>query len=201
MWETAKKVVEKLQGKVEISECGLEWYVGNYLKNATLLNGVEFELIPTVNQEDCWELNVDGEFMFGYFSRNKEDWIKLERDILDLALQERREKVINLTPHDITVRLETGEEKNFPATGKAARVKTLSEPAKKVMGVPTVTQSYDVIEGLPEPKKGVLYLVSMVVRQAAQAEGRTDVISPDTSPEGAIRDDKGRIVAVRRFVR
>lgn len=109
-------------------------------------------------------------------------------------------KIINLTPHDVVVRLEDGSERVFPATGETARVKTISKDAGEMMGVPTVTQSYDVIEGLPEPKKGVLYLVSMVVRQAAQAEGRTDVISPDTSPEGAIRDDKGRIVAVRRFV-
>ena len=110
-------------------------------------------------------------------------------------------KIINLTPHEITVRLETGEEITFPASGEVARVKTVSEDAGEVAGVPVVTQSYDEIQGLPEPEEGTLYLVSLVVRQAAREQGRTDIISPDTSPQGAIRDEQGRITAVRRFVR
>lgn len=110
-------------------------------------------------------------------------------------------KVINLTPHDVVVRLEDGSERVFPATGETARVKTISKDAGEVMGVPLVTQSYDEIQGLPEPEEGTLYLVSLVVRQAAREQGRTDIISPDTSPQGAIRDEQGRIVAVRRFVR
>jgi len=64
-----------------------------------------------------------------------------------------------------------------------------------------VSQTYGEIEGLPDPQPGVVYIVSMVVRQAAQAQGRTDVVSPDTSPQGAIRDEQGRIIAVRGFVR
>lgn len=110
-------------------------------------------------------------------------------------------KIVNLTPHDIIVRLKNGEEITFPASGEVARVKTVSEDAGEVAGVPVVSQEYDEIQGLPEPKDGTLYLVSLVVRQAAQEQGRTDIIIPDTSPQGAIRDEQGRIVAVRRFVR
>ncbi|GGA59875.1 hypothetical protein GCM10007416_35900 [Kroppenstedtia guangzhouensis] len=110
-------------------------------------------------------------------------------------------KIINLTPHDVVVRLENGEEKTFPASGEVARVKTVSEDAGEVAGVPVVSQEYDEIQGLPEPEEGTLFLVSLVVRQAAVERGRTDIISPDTSPQGAIRDEQGRIVAVRRFVR
>lgn len=110
-------------------------------------------------------------------------------------------KIVNLTPHDVVVRLESGKELFFPATGETARVKTVSKESGAVAGVPVVTQSYGEIEGLPEPQKGTLYLVSLVARQAAQEQGREDVISPDTSPTGAIRDEKGRIIAVRQFVR
>lgn len=107
-------------------------------------------------------------------------------------------KVVNLTPHDVIVRLEDGTEKVYPSQG-VARVETKSEIVKQIDGVPTVTQTYKDIERLPSPQDGTVFLVSMIVRDAAKKLGRTDVISPDTSPEGAIRDDAGRIVAVRRF--
>lgn len=109
-------------------------------------------------------------------------------------------KLVNLTPHDVVVHLENGEKKVYPSVG-SARVTTTSEVVGQVDGIDIVTQSYGDIEGLPKPKEGVLYIVSLVVRMAAQQQGRDDVISPDTSPQGAIRDDAGRIIAVRRFVR
>lgn len=109
-------------------------------------------------------------------------------------------KLINLTPHDVVLRLEEGREKIYPSEGNA-RVTTHSEVVGQVDGVEIVSQQYGDIDGLPSPQDGVLYIVSLVVRQAAQAQGRDDVISPDTSPQGAIRDGEGRIVAVRRFVR
>jgi len=107
-------------------------------------------------------------------------------------------KLVNLTPHDVVVRLENSEEKVYPSEGNA-RVSTRSEVVGMVDGIDIVAQSYGDIDGLPAPQDGVLYIVSLVVRMAAQQQGRDDVISPDTSPEGAIRDDAGRIVAVRRF--
>lgn len=110
-------------------------------------------------------------------------------------------KIINLTPHDVVIRLDDGTEKAFPAIGEMARVNTTAEVVEEVDGIPIVSQSFGEIEGLPEKEKGTLYIVSLVTRQAAQELGRTDVISPDTSPAGAIRDEQGRIVAVRRFVR
>lgn len=125
---------------------------------------------------------------------------KSSRNLSFVRFSNMKTDIINLTPHDITVRLEDGTEKTFPASGKIARVSTTSKVVGEADGIPIAAQSFEDIEGLPKPQEGTIYLVSMVVRQAAQAEGRTDVISPDTSPEGAIRDDKGRIVAVRRFV-
>lgn len=110
-------------------------------------------------------------------------------------------KIINLTPHDVVVRLETGEEHTFPVSGETTRVQTHAETVGDVGGIEIVSQTYGEIEGLPEPQEGVLYLVSLVVRQAAQEQGRLDVISPDTSPAGAIRNESGQIVAVKRFVR
>lgn len=109
-------------------------------------------------------------------------------------------KIINLTPHQVSVLV--GEEmKTFEPSGMIARVSTNCKVVGYVDGIEIVAQTYGDIQGLPEPQEGTLYLVSLLVRQAAQAQGRTDVISPDTSPESAIRDVEGRIVGVRRFAR
>jgi len=109
-------------------------------------------------------------------------------------------KIINLTPHAVVVRMEDGD-RVFEPSGTVARVAVTSTPVGEVDGIPVVAQTYGEIEDLPDPQPGVVYIVSMVVRQAAKEAGRTDVVSPDTSPAGAIRDEQGRIVAVRGFVR
>jgi len=55
------------------------------------------------------------------------------------------------------------------------------------------------VSGLPAYTRGVMLLVSGMVRDAL--EDRGDVWSPGTGPEdGAIRNDKGHIVAVTRLI-
>jgi len=108
--------------------------------------------------------------------------------------------IVNLTPHTVTVRLESGD-RVFEPSGQVARVTVSSVQTDEIDGIPVVVQSFGQIEGLPEPQEGTIFIVSAVVRQAAQAQGRTDVVSPDTSPQSAIRNEQGQIVAVRGFVR
>ena len=110
-----------------------------------------------------------------------------------------RTALVNLTPHEIVVRREDGSEFRIPPSGVVARVTATTEPAGTLAGVPVVSTRYGEIEDLPAPRAGVQYIVSSLVRMAAT--GRTDLVSPDTGPESAIRDDDGRIVAVRRFTR
>jgi len=43
------------------------------------------------------------------------------------------------------------------------------------------------------------YIVSSLVAQAVK--GRNDVVSPDTSPASAVRDENGNIIGVKRFQR
>src|SRR5690606_32558987 len=110
-----------------------------------------------------------------------------------------RTALVNLTQHDIVVRREDGSELRVPPSGVVARVTVTAEPVGTFAGVPVVRTRYGEVEDLPAPRGGVQYIVSSLVRNAAT--GRTDLISPDTGPESAIRDDDGRIVAVRRFTR
>lgn len=110
-----------------------------------------------------------------------------------------RTALVNLTPHEIVVRPEDGIELRIPPSGVVARVTVTTEPVGTFAGVPVVKTRYGEVEDLPAPRGGVQYIVSSLVRNAAT--GRTDLVSPDTGPESAIRDDMGRIVAVRRFTR
>lgn len=106
-------------------------------------------------------------------------------------------KVVNLTPHEVVVVLENGEKVTFPPSGVVARVATNEEQLRTVYRVPVVKREWGQLENVPEPEEGVFYLVSSVVFEAAQ--GRKDLLVPDTG-KTAVRDEKGQVVAVRRFV-
>ena len=99
---------------------------------------------------------------------------------------------INLTPHEIRVRLTNGEEFKFAPSGQAARVSVTSEKVAEPEGIPVLRQVFGAVQGLPEPEEGVIYITSTLVAQVAK---RVDVVSPDTGPT-AIRE-AGQVVAVR----
>lgn len=105
--------------------------------------------------------------------------------------------IINLTPHAITIMLEQPMviEPTFPP----ARVSVANTPAEPVDGIPTVRTVIGTVENLPEPAEGVVYVVSALVAQ--QCQDRNDVFAPDTSPTGAVRDDKGLIIGVKGLLR
>jgi len=111
--------------------------------------------------------------------------------------------LINLTPHDLTVYLADGTTLTIPPSGVVARVSQDYTPLGTLnLGnaqVPLVATTYGAIQGLPDPVDGVFYITSALVAQAAWSQGRKDVLAPDTGA-GAVRDDQGRIVGVRRLL-
>lgn len=102
---------------------------------------------------------------------------------------------VNLTPHDIIVRSENGD-RVFQPSGQVARLNTRQINVTPIEGIPVVVTQLGVVEGLPEPKNGIFYIVSSLIAQAVR--NRPDVFSPDTGPT-AIRDEDKQIVAVIRF--
>jgi len=112
-------------------------------------------------------------------------------------------KIVNLTPHDLTVYLTDDTTLTIPASGTVARVAQAYTPLGTLdLGnaqVPLVATTFGTIQGLPDPQPGVLYVTSGLVAQAAWNLGRTDVLAPDTG-SGAVRDDQGRILGVKRFL-
>src|SRR5690606_9819063 len=110
-----------------------------------------------------------------------------------------RVKLVNLTPHDVVIYNAKGEViKTYPKSGKVARIQDEVTIKGDIDGVPVGSITYGEAIDLPEPQDGVYYIVSLVVRQALPH--RKDLISPDTSPAGVVRDEQGRILGTTRFI-
>lgn len=108
-------------------------------------------------------------------------------------------KIVNLTPHDVVIFDDKGEViKTYPKSGKVARIQDSVTIKGDIDGVPVGSITYGDAIDLPKPQDGVYYIVSLVVRQALPH--RKDLISPDTSPAGVVRDDQGRILGTTRFI-
>ena len=108
-------------------------------------------------------------------------------------------KIINLTPHDVTV--ETDEiTVTYPSKG-VARVGMNYENDFTLNDIPVRRATYTEVTGLPDPGASrtgerIWYIVSTIVKNAQP--GRTDLLVPDTG--SAKRDEKGNIVSVPGFI-
>ena len=81
---------------------------------------------------------------------------------------------INLTSHTIN-EVTTGLA--IPPSGRVARVKASTIKSAEHAGVPIYSSTFGDVEGLPEPKPDVIYIVSALALNAVPTY-RTDVVSP-----------------------
>ena len=102
-------------------------------------------------------------------------------------------RIVNLTPHTINVILPTGLTVSYQSEW-VARVATYVSVTGSHEGVPLSRQVYGAIVGLPEPREGVLYVVSGLVRSAVPS--RTDVASPGE----LVRNEAGQPIGCLGFV-
>lgn len=108
-------------------------------------------------------------------------------------------KIVNLTAHTCKIVGENNEiVAEYPSQGNC-RVASNFETVGELDGYPILKTTYGETEGLPAPDGETTYIVSMVVAMANPT--RTDIVSPNTSPQAVIRDDAGNIVGVRSFSR
>ena len=113
-------------------------------------------------------------------------------------------KFINLTPHAINVFDDGGNIiLSLPPSGEVARVASNRELVGHLGPVPVFKTVFGDVVGLPDPRPDTVFVVSTLVLSALAQKGvtRDDVVAPDTSPQGAVRDDAGRIIGVRGFQR
>ena len=112
--------------------------------------------------------------------------------------------MINLTPHAINFQAQDGTVVTFQPSGTVARVATSTVEAGTVtvlvQAIPVIKTVYGEVTDVPklpcEP-----FLVSGMVLGQLGSEYSGIAFAPATGPQdGAIRNDKGHIVAVTKFV-
>ena len=113
-------------------------------------------------------------------------------------------KFVNLTPHAINVLDEGGNViLSLPPSGEVARVDSRRTLVGRLGPVPVFKTVFGDVVGLPDPRPDTVFVVSTLVLSALASKGvtRDDIVAPDTSPQGAVRDAEGRIIGVRGFQR
>lgn len=109
-------------------------------------------------------------------------------------------KILNLTPHSLTLRAPDGTDTVIAPSGTVARVTATPGELETIPGVPVPVARPDAfgdVEGLPEFEEGTIYIVSALVGARVV---RPDVFTLGTGPsDGAIRNDKGQVIAVTRL--
>ena len=99
-------------------------------------------------------------------------------------------EIINLTPHTITFVNDEGKTiMTIPSSG-IARVASTTAVIAEFEGIPVTETTFGQIEGLPEKKLGVIYIVS---RMVATASKRNDLFVPGMQ----VRDSEGRVIGCK----
>lgn len=109
----------------------------------------------------------------------------------------------NLTPHPVTiVRKRTlGEDeiveivKIIKPEAEAARLATKTERKGSINGVPISQTTFSAVVGLPPKKKGVILIVSQLVRSYLDRKqpDRTDAVVPNE----IVRDSRGAVLGAQ----
>ena len=98
-------------------------------------------------------------------------------------------KLENYTPHTINI-----NGVRVPSYGIYARCEEITQYVFEIDGIQFVKKTYGKVAGLPDKEDGVMYIVSMMVRQALP--NRNDLASPGD----IIRDEYGQIIGCLNLV-
>ncbi len=106
----------------------------------------------------------------------------------------------NYTPHEINLYLGNGDNINLPSAGIARcteEIDNLDVIPVQInniqIPVPLIQKRFGHIIDLPPPESGIIYIVSVVVAQAAAAHGRMDVVFPGE----LVRNTAGQIIGTK----
>ena len=101
-------------------------------------------------------------------------------------------QIINLTPHSINfLDADNRPVLTVEPSGTVARAKQTRTLCGHIAGIPMNQCAYGQVQGLPEPAKETIYVVSSITAQACPE--REDVYIVDDS----VRNEDGRIIGVR----
>ena len=118
---------------------------------------------------------------------------------------------VNATPHKIKIWKDGHVVMAIPSCGTVLRVLPRQSVVAEVAGVPVVkTEFEDKVAGFEKlvseakkefENKKIVVITSTLVAQAVSSfeDERVMVVAPDMRPFGAVRDESGKIVAVKGF--
>lgn len=95
--------------------------------------------------------------------------------------------IINLTPHPLNIQRADGTMCEVAPYGTVARCAETRAERPALEGIGVTMAQFGAVEGLPEAREGIIYVVSALV--LAQVPHRPDVFAPGP----ALRDEQGRI--------
>ena len=115
--------------------------------------------------------------------------------------------IVNLTPHAIVLRARDGTDTEVAPSGMVARVSNSPGRLRVASTLNAIVEDWSRdmpggITDLPDMEPGKVFIVSGMVGDAIRSlrMSRPDVRVPGTGPQdGAIRNDKGHLVAVTRL--
>ena len=108
-------------------------------------------------------------------------------------------KIWNLTPHEVVCHVNDSVTLTFPKQELFARVKTTTVEAEPLLDLassfelPMFQTIYGEVENLPETEENTYFIVSRMVKSAAN--NRADLLIPS----GLVRDEKGNIIGCKGF--
>lgn len=98
---------------------------------------------------------------------------------------------VNLTSHTIN---EITSGKEFPPSGRVARVKSSTVKVAEYDGCPLYASTFGELQGLPDPVEGTVYIVASLALKVVDKD-RTDVVAPGNLQ----RDEHGQPVGCIGF--
>lgn len=104
--------------------------------------------------------------------------------------------LVNLTPHDVFVHYGAGDTRRIVSAPMPARIEyTFERERGEIEGVQVRYICDTTVVNLPEPVEGTTYIVSSLVKTYCWE--REDVVCPGDM----VKDDTGRIIGCRSFMR
>lgn len=104
-------------------------------------------------------------------------------------------KILNCTPHDITIVKDNGVTEIIPVSGIIPRLEQEDIVVGEVEGIPITKVAYGENKDLPEKEEDTFLIVSALVANANK--DRDDLLIPG----GLVRDEQGKIVGCKSLAR
>jgi len=129
------------------------------------------------------------------------------------------EKILNLTPHDVVIYERNKPVAVFPSAGSIRLTEKVKE-VNPVAGIPTVVTEFDGVsvvlaQDFCTQVQDAVVIVSLPVLQAIKENpfirekikkvlkdkniNLKAIVAPDTGNDSVVKDNKGRIIGVKRF--